>query len=1161
MSFGQNAQGTILGHVADNTNAALPGAEIKLVNTGTNLSRTYTTNASGDYIFVNMSPGTYVVSVTAKGFQFTASPILTLEVEQTLRQNFTLSVGSVTDQIVVSADSQMLQTDNETTGQVISDKLIEALPIDGRDFTNLLQIGVGTTIAPGGIQTTGYVLHGLNNSFAEVSVNGARADSIAFSIDGVDDTTYFFSQAANIPAEMAIQEFKTLNGQYGAEYGRGAVQVNVAIKSGTNAYHGGAYESLQNDIFQPDNAQTAALNMQNGTNDPTHLAFKQNQFGGVLGGPLTIPRFHNASNKTFWFFSYDGGRRREQTAPSSYVMPTANERAGDFSDWPYPIYDPATTGSVAATTNNPAGRTAFPNNQIPTSRFDITASNLLQYFNASNASGCTNLASGCKNFSGSVTDSIVTNTETFRADQNFANDHIFVTGNRGTDDEANPSLIAGQSGASYVYSDLLGVTWNHVFSPSLDNQATFGYSRSHFFTGSTTAYGPDLSTEAGFQNSPSNASFYGLPSITFSTYSAIGGENPYEQWNNIFQLVDTVSLTRGRHNLNIGMDLRRLFLKNVDAYDSMGVLTFDGRYTASNPSAAGGSLTGSDAPYIGNAFADFLLGQAATATGPAPNGADLYRVWGNNWNLFVQDNYMATPNLTLNFGLRWERAPNLHTPNDSGYTIDPSDGGSVVWASRSFVQTVLAEGGNSNYLHCCVPDTITTVSNKTFAPRLGVSWRPEFAKNLVVRASYGLYYDLYNRFYELQAMDDNSLWSSTAATYTTANGMSKTSNTVLSNLWSAPTNTLATFQQPRYSNSFYTSIMLHNPVPYNQQWSFDLQYSLRPNLMLDAGYVGTHALHQMTTLKANMASLPTVAGDACNSLVDASQATGDNAYCLSDPSFQPIDSRTPMSNLYPSLNMYANVETASYNGLQMQLIQRPSHGLQYHINYTFSKALGENSGFNNMDGEVAGVQDSHNVKGDYGPTIASQTHRIVMTYDYQLPSLFKSRKIVGALLGGWTTSGIYQLASGFPFTSYAYYQYGSAPEQLANSIGRYRANYSKSGAAFKSTLSEYFNTDDYSEPELGRFGNVGRGTLRTPFFTNFDVSFGKEFRINEQHRLHYRAEFFNIASTWHANTGMLFPDDARSDSTFGSLFASNPQIGKANLWNPRKIQMTLQYTF
>ena len=232
-AYSQNSQGTILGHVQDSSGAAVAGANVNAVNVNTNVTNHFTTNSSGDYVLVNMIPGTYQVKVERDGFKTEISGNLILEVDQTLRQDFTLQVGTMKETIMVVSDAQMVQTDNTTTGNVLDQKAIEELPSSGRDFNNLLGLVAGAGNVTGGSQLY-WANHALNKSFTEVSLNGERPESVSFMVDGVADTDNFFATSSGIPSEFSIQEFKVQTGLYSAEYGQGAGQVNLAIKSGTH---------------------------------------------------------------------------------------------------------------------------------------------------------------------------------------------------------------------------------------------------------------------------------------------------------------------------------------------------------------------------------------------------------------------------------------------------------------------------------------------------------------------------------------------------------------------------------------------------------------------------------------------------------------------------------------------------------------------------------------------------------------------------------------------------------------------------------------------------------------------------------------------------------------------------------------------------------------
>lgn len=1170
----QNAQGTILGHVVDPSGAAVVGAKVTVTNLDSEVAAVYTTNATGDYTAPALNPGKYSVTVEAKGFSRTVSGNLVLEVQQSLRQDFKLAVGSVQNTVEVTAETQMLHTEDQTVGQVIQSDLIEALPVNGRDFTNLMITNVGTNITPGGSGVDwGY--HGLNQEYMEVSADGTQAQSTSYSIDGIYDADFFFSVPINIPNELAIQEFKMMNGMYGAEYGQGDAQVNVDLKSGTNRVHGAAYESLEANWLQPDSPYQEAINAANPASPgPVNPAFHQNQFGGAVGGPLTIPHVYNGHDRTFWYVSYDEGLFNKVNTPSTDFVPTAAELGGDFSAWPFPIYNPATTqpnpaynpNQPESPTNSPVIRQPFKGNMIPPGMIDSVSAKIAAYFDTLNQSSCTesgHILTACTNYIATTKTTKKQGVGTGRIDQYFGpNNHVYLTANWGVLSQTNTSIRAGQGGQVYTRPKLFGGTWAHTFNANFLNQFTLGYSRDHYLNGTNTAYGPNLSEEVGLANTNPNPATYDLPQVNIFNYQGFGGGEPTTYADNIYQGTDTLTLVHGRQTFNFGADIRRIQLFELDNYLGTGSLSFNGEFTAAVPGYAGSALASngaysSTAPYQGNALADFLLGDTSSASGPPPIATDDYLLWGTNWNLFFQDDIHATDRLTLNAGLRWERPGNFHSRNDDGYAFNPNNGGQFQWANCSFVQPILAAGGNPNFLQCGASPTLTPIDNKDFAPRLGFAYRPPFTEKLVVRGGVGIFYGLYNRYYDGTQFDKDSLYNEAAASYPAPSGTEAQSTAVVKNLWSSPVSSNQLFVTPGWEFPFNQVNWPTNHYPYDEQWNLDTEYALTPTLMLDLGYVGDHGLRQPSQDILGVAAPPTVAGDPCNSTVDVSVAS---PACLSDPNFQPIDTREPFPNMPPYLYGNRNGFQSTYNGMQVQLIQRPMHGLTYHLNYTWSKTMDETSGINLINGEPSLIQDPDDPYQMYGLSASDQTHRLVATYAYEVPSTLFHARGLNWLLAGWTTSGVYQLGSGFPFAIYA----GEPADQMGEYYtGRFLANSTfRNSSGFSKTLEKNFDTSKYSTPPLGRYGNTNKSPERTPFQTNLDASFGKTTRLWESQSLTLRADIFNLGSTWHSiavGNDFLFPDSTVTDSNFGSLV--NPTYGSVSLWNPRIIQLTAQYNF
>lgn len=1178
---GQNSQGTILGHVKDGSGAAIAGAKVTATNVSTNVTHHFTTTAGGDYVFVDMIPGSYEVRVESSGFKSEVSSGLILEVDQTLRQDFILHIGQVQETMTITADAQMVQTDNTTTGNVLDQKTIEELPSSGRDFNNLLGLGAGASNVSGGSQLY-FANHGLNNSFTEVSLNGARPESVSFTVDGVADTDNFFTTASGLPSEFSIQEVKVQTGLYSAEYGQGSGQVNVAIKSGSNQWHGQAYDYIQNDAFNPKSPLAEEHYLFEGGSVPKVAPFKQNQFGGTLGGPVRIPWLYNGQDKTFWFFAYDGGRQRTSPIQSAIQVPTAKERTGDFSDWPYPLYDPSTT--VCNPACDASTRTAFSNNQI--GPINAMGQKLLNLYPLPNIT-CT---MPCNNYLVPVHNSITTNNETMRVDQNLGNkDRFYFTGNVRGDDEPHPNMLPYTGSVNSTTAQLFALNWEHAFSANTINSARIGYNHLFFETASQTAYGPNLQANLGFANAPETPALYGIPNVNFGqTYQGIGnGNNGTSTKSGTYQFVENLKLIRGKHSITVGADIRRLHEFEQDNYLGTGNISTNGEYTANCNRGDNGCNLGSTGTGLGNSAADLLLSDPSSLSGPYPLGVDYLHTVGTNWNFFVQDDIRITPRLTVNLGLRYELPPAFHSIDNSGWGFNPANGGSIDWVSKSFVQSIdqlaASQGATVNpaFLNCCIQNTLVPQDKKDFAPRIGISWRPFETDRFVVRAGYGIFYDAYMRYYDqVQNYDSNSLQYTLPASYPTGGEVGNEKMSLgprLDQLWTAPIQGLGVFTLPSWdSNDFINTNYILNQInwpqnhnPYNEQWTLGMQYALRPTLLLDVGYVGSRGFRLSTYLPFNAATPPKVPSDNCNYLFDASQATGSQIACATDPNFQPIDTRVPYPGLPSMMYANANVLKSNYNSLQVQLRQRFHRGLTYSVAYTWSKSLDELSGLN-LSGGNAFVQDPHNPRADYGPSSFNQPNRLTANGSWELPVGKGKRWSLGPanyILGGWKASGIYTITSGRTLTAYGCSVCGFDEMGVVFS-SRYRPNQSGNAeSGFTRSYTQWFNTSVFSLAPQGTYGDAGKGELRGPYYEDLDLSFAKFFNITERQRIQARFELFNAGSTWHH--GAWLPDGGVTDPTFGSLV---PRQGSAdavspstwardNLWQGHTIQLSAVYSF
>lgn len=1175
----QNSEGTILGHLTDSTGALVSGADVTITNVATNIQFKSKSNQFGDYLFVNITPGKYNIVATAAGFKTSNAKAVQLDVEATLRQNFTLEVGGSHEEVIVSADAQMIQADNATQGGVIESGTIEALPISGRDFTNLLKIQAGATQVQGSSQLY-WAQHGLNNDFASVSINGARTESVSYLVDGITDNDQYFSTANNIPNSSAIAEFKVQNGLYSPEFGQGSAQVNVAIKTGTNSYHGSAYEYFRGDIFQPHSPLYAYEKNVLGENVSTAKdPLKQHQYGFSLGGPILFPKLYNGRDRSFFFYSYEVGSRRTSTQ-STALVPSTQERTGDFSDWKdangnlIALYDPTTQ-----TADDPSTRSAFANNQVPVR--STISKNFLALYPTPNApkdnmAAC--VASGsCYNYFANVSHPYDTNNHTFRVDHHLTErDLLYLTAILGEQSYHNASIMPLSGEEKYQHNKLFAFNWQRLITPNIVNEARVGYNWQYWRNGADSG-GTDYGTQLGFANEVTNPDLYALPTLEPSGFRGLGNSNTgWHQKENIYQAVDNLKFAYGRHAITLGVDIRRYLLNMTDAYSSEGDLQFNGAYTSSNPElvSVGYGTTGA-----GSAIADMLTGDPISLTAPVPYVSDMFNVRGTSWNFFAADDIHVTSQFTINLGVRYELPSSFHSVNGSGVTADLSGDGQFEWASKSNYDLVKSISGvSSSLVGYTSNDKLTQSNHANFAPRIGFAWRPLNTDKFVVRGGYGLFYDLQNLWYSLTTYDDILAYQG-GASYATSTGYTSTAPNQVDTLWTAVDTDYSWFQQPYWKVGPQIN-WPKNKSPYNQQWSLGVQYALTQTTLLDVNYIGSHGVHQPGYWYYNAASMPAV-NDTCNHYRDAGEATSS---CLSDPNFVPADQRTPWSNIRSNAYAIANIFSSSYNSLQVRLNQRPREGLTYQVNYTWSRLLDDVTAINNIPNNALTLQNNHCVKCDRGPSGADQTNRLVATGTYELP-VGKGRhwdagKVANWVVGGWDFTGIYTLASGQPVSvmntgDSTLSQDGvrgdlRRPNTIANPHDFSTTSSTYTNSNLKSSIYRLFNPSSFEVGAGNTYGDTTRNSIRGPYFQRGDISFAKNFPIYHEHNLAYHLEIFNVFSPWRSTSeidinntlsgssaGSIVPIDTASGSPLAEAF----QGGTRHLWNPRVIQMSLKYSF
>lgn len=692
--WGQTAQ--ITGRITDATDRVVPGSVLTLTNVDTGLEKTATSNEQGYYTLPLLSPGHYTLVVRKEGFQSINRPGITLEVGQVARIDFPLQVGGVAESVTVSASAPLLTSESAAVGQVIGNKKILDLPLNGRDFTQL------ATLTPGAIS------RGTNGTTDSpvLSLNGARVSKTVFMIDGANASSQYYDGATVVPSVDAIQEFKVQSNAFSAEFGQGSGMVNITLKSGTNELHGSAFEFVRNQIFD-------ARNFFNTT--AVRPPLRQNQFGFTLGGPVTIPRVTRGKDRTFFFGDYEG-TRLVRPVTNNTPVPSAAMRGGDFSGLPA-LQDP---------TINP--RTPFAGNRIPASRLSPQALFFLPFYPQPNTPGGTFVYAPSRT-------SRVDRFDT-RLDHRFSGaDSMSGSYSFQGSTAFNPGQFEANGAETIsLRKQLVNVSEIHAFSANTINEFRAAYVRVARLQ-SQQGLGTNYTVQSGISGFEDHTrSFPGFPGLSISNYLSFNGNTfrPLDYRDNNYQVMDNLTWIRGRHSFKAGILYRRYSTVNFNAGLGRGVFTFTGTYT-------------------GNPFGDFLLGFPFNSQRSFPRDAyGIARI--ANENFYLQDDWKITPRLTLNLGLRYELN---HQPVDlhqQAASVDPV-ARQVVVLSDSKGNLILGGQQVTRFLYPLfadvivpssqvgLPDSLRRLDKNNFAPRAGLAWRPGGA-DLVVRAGYGVFYGL-----------------------------------------------------------------------------------------------------------------------------------------------------------------------------------------------------------------------------------------------------------------------------------------------------------------------------------------------------------------------------------------------------------------------------------
>jgi hypothetical protein len=781
--------GTIAGTVTDPQNALVPSAAVKVTNTQMGVTREVTTDGQGAFAARSLVPGTYSVEVTAASFQKQVQSDIKLDVGATVTLDFRLTVGQVSEQVQVKAETVLLQTDDSHVGTIIENAQVVELPLNGRNFNNL------TRLTPGAVRGTS---NGAETIQGETfAVAGDRSDNTYYSLDGMYNNGTFFKTAAIHPSIDAIQEFKiqtNTNAQYGAAAG---ANINVMIKSGTNSFHGALYEFLRND--KVDSRLYFAR---------TKPPYRQNQFGFTVGGPVAIPKLYNGRNRTFWFFNYEGNRIRQGNS-SFQTIPTPAMVAGDLSQ--------TLTGAAAATVFNPYSgrlvnglvvRDPFPGNLIP--------SNLIKPYSAAYAKFWfpTGLIPGTtSNFLNTIPTARNDDQVNVRIDQKISEKNNLF--GRLSWSELNQNDPASLPKASQVtFNKYVGAVLNdtHLFTPTTILNYRFGYLRANLGQGPGEHF-LNVYRDAGLTNTPLNFRDFDYPiNFGISGYSGPGLGNLVNGPDFTYQSSLSLNKVAGKHSFTFGYDYTRLRIFHDSVFSTFN---YDNVATADPQSVSN----------TGQALASYLLGLPSTANRiVGQTDLDLRQ---NLHHIYIQDDFKVNQRLVLNVGLRWEYDQWPHHIRGRLAGFDTITG-QFFWASTNPVT-----GQPAN-----VRPEVADPRYKNFAPRFGFAYR--LTNKSTVRSSYGIFY---NSNFSWEWSDSRGNWPYSVSDSVT--GLN--TGTVLT-----PTESLfLSFDPKKVKPQNQHTVSRDVKTPYMQNWNIGVEHQLAEDVLVQLNYQGSKGTHLGSFLSTN----------------------------------------------------------------------------------------------------------------------------------------------------------------------------------------------------------------------------------------------------------------------------------------------------------------------
>lgn len=1161
---------SILGTVSDSTGHVLPSATVNLTNSVTGYKRSVVTDETGNYNFLSVPVGDgYTVEVSSTGFAKSAKQGITLLVNQRFRADFALNVGKVTEQVTVSADSVQVDTSTTQLGDVISDRKMISLPLNGRSYTDLLGLQPGVVpITSSAAFRDRPVSGGLNAG--GVSVNGSQESGNSFLINGGDVEEPKNNGASVIPSLDSIQEFRILTNTFDAEYGRfGGAIVNVITKTGTNQFHGSAYEFLRNEKLNAKNFFD-----HNQTDPSTGLqipntargVFKRNQFGFTFGGPFV-------KNHLFFFSDYQGTREIRGQSGNVAFIPSTQETTGDFSDvaatgfgaltgvvqgnGPHSMPETLTqrlgytvtsgepywvpgcnTGADAA-----AGKCVFPGQVIPQAAWDPAAKGTVGFIPKP-----TGLQGGTPFFSttslkNKLNDDKIGERVTWSDHRTGDWSFYFSYDNTSAFVPFAGGNVPGFTGTVPQKAYQGNASNTHVFGATMVNEIRLNYTRSTIYQTQPSGAGLGPLSSFGFSTGPLGLtstvpSVEGVPNISIGgAYSTSMGvvSNAINQVNNTYQLADTVSKIIGLHSLKFGGEVRKIQVNEYNISSPNGAFSFDGTET-------------------GNGFADYLLGAPSSFN---QQSYSTFFTRANYAGVFLQDSYRLRSNLTINAGLRWEYIQPFYENQNRLNAI--------VWGQQSTVYPGAPTGwvfpGDKG-----LPNTISHTPHDNFSPRLGINWSPSATEGILgkllgaagktsIRAGSGIYYTAIEdqpSFYTIGDAPFGLYYQSPTQVYFSEPYKDRRQGNDPGQHFPftppKPGDTIDWSQYLPIGGS--PGVAVGNTTPYILQFNLNIQRELPGSTILSVGYVGTRGHHLLSQLESNpgiaslclqvAAQLP--AGQGCGPhgedqiyhLPGGDEVAGTRIHSVTSGRFLSQGLLDFTQNPYN-----ATISNSDYNALQMSVTKHLGFS-QFLAGYTWSKSIDNGSGDTDKINPI-------NPRLSRSLSAFDMAQNFVISYGLELPKFQNSAALLRNSLGGWELTGITRFTTGLPVTiseDIDQSLLGSSHTDTPNWDGHAIVKFDPRST----TKHTYFNASQFSLQPLGTFGNANRRFFHGPGLNNWDMALRKSVQVHERYGMEFRAEFFNVFNHAQFNN----PNGSQSSASFGRIStARDPRIG----------QVALRFTF